>query len=111
MMYKDVKEVPIEHVLISQREKVLEGAKKCVLQDRNNTYGPPEDSFERVAALWNADIGNGSSLTSVDASNMLILLKLARNRENPLHFDNYVDIAGYAACGAECAFKEVKVNS
>ena len=29
------------------------------------------------------------------------LLKVARANENPSHADNYIDIAGYAACAGE----------
>ena len=32
---------------------------------------------------------------------MMILLKVSRNRRLGVR-DNWVDIAGYAACGAEC---------
>jgi hypothetical protein len=31
----------------------------------------------------------------------MALLKLARVRVNPGHVDNWLDLAGYAACGAE----------
>ena len=34
---------------------------------------------------------------------MMALLKIARVKYNPRHADSWVDIAGYAACGAECA--------
>jgi hypothetical protein len=34
---------------------------------------------------------------------MLALLKVARIRSNPKHADNWIDIAGYAACGGEIA--------
>jgi hypothetical protein len=34
---------------------------------------------------------------------MLIDLKTVRAWSNPEHFDNWVDMAGYAACGGEIA--------
>ena len=34
------------------RESILDGAKKCVLTDRNKLYGAPEDSFRVIADLW-----------------------------------------------------------
>jgi hypothetical protein len=36
---------------------------------------------------------------------MMSLLKLARIRSNPGHSDNWIDLAGYAACGGELAAK------
>ena len=40
-------------------------------------------------------------LDSVDVAAMMVLLKVARiNPEEP-HPDNWIDIAGYAACGGE----------
>jgi len=38
-----------------------------------------------------------------EAVAMMILLKLARMKGNPSYADNWVDIAGYAACGGEIA--------
>jgi hypothetical protein len=39
---------------------------------------------------------------------MLALLKIARLKNSPNHRDSWVDIAGYAACGAECALKGIE---
>ncbi len=86
------------------REEVLKAAAECVLKDRANTYGPPEDSFSIIAELWSAYFG--LDMTSVDVAAMMILLKLARIRKSPDHADSWVDIAGYAACGGEIGTKE-----
>jgi hypothetical protein len=40
---------------------------------------------------------------STDVAVMLALLKVARIKQNPNHTDNWIDIAGYAACGGEIA--------
>ena len=40
------------------------------------------------------------------AAAMLILVKVARLSSSPWHRDNWVDIAGYAACGSEVRSKE-----
>jgi len=32
---------------------------------------------------------------------LMCLLKIARQKSNPKHADNYIDLAGYAACTGE----------
>jgi hypothetical protein len=73
----------------------------CVLRDRNSTYGKPEDCFDMIAGLWTAYLGEW--ITAMDVSMMMALLKVARAKANPQHGDSFIDIAGYAACGAELA--------
>jgi hypothetical protein len=86
------------------RKQCLETAEACILKNRDDTYGPPEDSFDSIAALWNAYLGIDSPiLESHDVAAMMALLKIARIRANPTHADSWADLAGYAACGAECA--------
>lgn len=89
----------------STRAIVLEQASTCVLKDRQATHGKPENTFEHHAMLWTAYLRSRLSITaeisSVDVANMMILFKVGRNIANPGNLDNYVDIAGYAACGAE----------
>jgi hypothetical protein len=83
------------------RGSVLNEANSVVNGARADTYGGPEDSFNRIAALWNA-YGN-LALTAVDVAVMMGLLKVARLKNSPAHRDSWVDLAGYAACGAEAA--------
>lgn len=85
------------------RKTILEAAEKCVCQDRQDTYGRPEDSFNAIADLWTAYLDAGREITPVDVANMMILLKVGRAKENPKHQDNWVDMAGYAACAGEIA--------
>jgi len=87
------------------REHVLDEAKKCVLKDRNSTYGKPEDNFRRIAELWTAYLGIrpkdvGAPITPTDVAQMMLLMKVARLAHNPTHKDSWVDAAGYIACGA-----------
>jgi len=87
------------------RENVLDEAKKCVLHDRNSTYGKPEDNFRRIAELWTAYLGIrpkdvGASITPTDVAQMMLLMKVARLAHNPTHKDSWVDGIGYLACGA-----------
>lgn len=82
-----------------RREEVLEKARQCVCGDRPEQYGQPEDVFADVARYWGVYLG--LELRAADVAAMMVLLKVARADANPCHADNWVDIAGYAACGAE----------
>ena len=82
------------------RKEILDTAAKCVLGDREQDYGTPEANFARIADLWNAYIG-GDFISPTDVAVMLALLKIARIRSGNAKDDNWVDLAGYAACGGE----------
>ena len=84
-----------------KRAEILDTAKGYVTDDRQNTHGKPEDTFGNMAALWSAYLG--IDITDADAAAMMILLKVARIKENPAHEDNWIDSAGYSACGGELA--------
>ena len=87
---------------MTEREQLLDDAKKIVCGERADQYGAIEDNFKAIANLWTDYINIGMlRFTPRDVANMMILLKIARNNQG-LHRDNWVDIAGYAACGAEC---------
>lgn len=90
---------------LTAREVVLDSAKTCVLGDRNNTYGPPNQDFQRTADIWTA-LGftyNGEAVKAHHVAMAMASLKLSRLAWSPLHVDSWVDLAGYAACGYECA--------
>jgi len=82
-----------------KRKEILKAAEKCVCGDREQDYGSPEDNFARIARLWEAycDV----KFTAKDVAIMLILLKGARIASGHAKEDNWIDIAGYAACGGE----------
>ena len=83
------------------RAEILDAARAAVA-GREEIYGGPEDSFSRVASLWNAYLSpTDRSISSFDVAMMLALLKIARTRAAPQHADNLIDLAGYAACAAE----------
>ena len=93
------------------RSETLEAAKQIVCADREEQYGAPEDNFGVIGELWGAYIqaacvGNDTDVwvRAEDVANMMILLKVARAATaiEP-KMDNWVDIAGYAACAAELA--------
>ena len=85
-----------------KRADILATASEYVTIDRAATHGDAEDNFRRIAELWNAYLGV-DDITSIDVAVMLALLKVARIRSNPKNADNWIDIAGYAACGGEIA--------
>lgn len=99
---------------MSCRETVLEEAKRCICQDRQNQYGAPEDSFLTIAAFWEvylqAKTGKVINLTRDDVAIMMVLLKVARTNGHKHHVDNYVDMAGYAALAAELAQNELEIE-
>lgn len=92
-----------------KRAEILETAKKCVCGDREQDYGSPENNFQTIANLWTdylqaADKLNPNdyaTLNAVDVAAMLALLKIARIASGHAKEDNWVDLAGYAACGGE----------
>lgn len=89
------------------REDVLAVAKKCVCGDREQDYGSPENNFLTIATFWsnylNAVFPNAGIvvLSPEDVANMMILLKISRIVSGTGKDDNWIDIAGYAACGGE----------
>jgi hypothetical protein len=83
------------------RKECLDKAAGCVLRDRNNAYGGPEDSFGVIANFWSVYLGR--KVYPHDVAMMMSLLKIARIKANKGYADGYIDLAGYAACGAECA--------
>ena len=85
-----------------KRADILATASQYVTQDRANTHGDAENNFRRIAELWEAYLGV-STIEPEDVAVMLTLLKAARIRQNPSHADNWIDMAGYAACGGEIA--------
>lgn len=81
-----------------KRAEILDAARACVCGERELDYGKPEDNFERIAKLWNAY--RDDSFTPKDVAIMMALLKVARIRGGHKD-DNFVDLAGYAACAGE----------
>lgn len=93
---------------MATRTEILEAAKRCVCGDRDQDYGTPEDSFGTIAALWNAylkgKVGDArlpDVITRADVAAMLAMLKIARIASGHAKEDNWIDLAGYAACGGE----------
>lgn len=94
------------------RAAVLEKARACVCGEREEDYGTPEDSFGCIAELWEAYLRAACvspdaivTVTAADVAMLMALLKIARVGTSSVGgtADSFVDLAGYAACGAECA--------
>ena len=85
------------------REDTLKMAAACVGGRREEDYGSPENNFRTIADLWTAY--KRHPFTPVDVAMMMALLKIARISTGTATEDSFVDLAGYAACGAEIATK------
>lgn len=90
------------------RAETLDKAKQCVCGQRENDYGSPEDNFLTIAKLWSAY--KNVDFSANDVAMMMALLKIARIRTGTATEDSFVDLAGYAACGAEIASKN-RINT
>ena len=96
------------------RTAALDAVAKAVLEDRQAAHGSPEDTFNLIAHYWAHYLDSRmrkqedgtldfSPLLAHDVAIMMILFKAARLSGNPQHADSWVDVAGYAVCGAEVA--------
>ena len=88
------------------RGNILDTAKQYVDTDRAEEHGDMEDNFQRIAAYWNTHLGLISYIKDTDVAVMMTLLKVARIHSNTENIDNWVDGAGYLACGGELAGKD-----
>lgn len=90
------------------RTDILDKAKEAVAL-RPTQYGTPENNFERIAKLWTVHLRNSAvqctcddfEFEPSDVALMLAMVKIARLEQDPTHPDSWIDLAGYAACGAE----------
>jgi hypothetical protein len=89
------------------RGAILEAARQAVTVDRAATHGRPEDTFGHIARVWSARLG--VAVTPAQVCILLADLKCARAWANPAHMDNWIDLAGYAACGGELAEQAARV--
>lgn len=85
------------------RSEILNNAITCINGNREEDYGSPENNFKMIANLWNAYLGgyDNAKIEPKDVAAMLALLKIARISTGKAKGDNWIDLAGYAACGGE----------
>jgi hypothetical protein len=85
--------------------ETLRIAAEAVCGERNESYGSPVDDFRTQAEMFSSYLSRTNNtnvlVTSSDIAALMILVKIARqaHRAKP---DNWIDAAGYAACGAQC---------
>ena len=86
------------------RSEILKAAERCVCTDRNQQYGEPEDNFRTISMLWSVYLcarGMDQPLGAADVGAMMALFKLGRIATGGDKADNFIDLAGYAACAGE----------
>lgn len=91
------------------RNEILVKANEIVTGEREQDYGSPEQNFETIARMWSAYLDalpvstgyDGMLVHSEDVAAMMALLKIARIAAGRGKADNWIDLAGYAACGGE----------
>lgn len=114
----------------SPRGKMLDEANELVNGDRNVSYGDPNQDFRRTGDLWTTwlrdYINEHGVVVDIDGNDvqpigssiefelephvvavLMSLLKLSRIAWTPEKGDSWVDVAGYAACGFDCAGAEL----
>lgn len=102
--------LPVE----TARGAVLLEARQLITGDRNQTYGTPTQNFQNIADLLNVQfkhkLRDDVLFTPTDVAVIMMQVKLARMVAQPKR-DNFVDIAGYAACGWQCQEAELNEQS
>lgn len=86
------------------RSEILKAAERCVCTDRNQQYSEPEDNFRTISMLWSVYLcarGMDQPLGAADVGAMMALFKLGRIATGGDKADNFIDLAGYAACAGE----------
>jgi hypothetical protein len=83
----------------NQMIDILEEAAEVISGARQEEYGSPEDSFQKIADFWSTHLGH--PVSAQDVAMMMVLLKVARvPKGKEASRDTLVDIAGYAAIGS-----------
>jgi len=112
------------------RSRVLDAARDSINGPRDRAYGSPEENFARIARYWNEHLSNVmvtrlanckdrafvdgvldylvDHIRPADVAVMMSLLKISRIAESPSTGDHWVDLAGYAACGAEVVGADIE---
>ena len=82
---------------------ILAEADNIAGEDRSRDYGHPLVNHQRIAAIWNVQLGGilTAPITPRQVCLMMIGLKLAREVHRPKR-DNLIDIAGYVKTCEAC---------
>ena len=81
-----------------KKEELIEETGR-ILKERGESYGGAVQVHQDIADMWTIILGY--PVTPSHVTMMMIALKIVRN-SNKVKDDNWIDIAGYAAIGAEC---------
>ena len=98
------------------RKEILDEVEKCLCRDRNSSYGDAEDNFEHIRELWGwwlyrrGLLEDADELTKLDVAQMSAMIKIARKVKDIKYLDNWVDDAGYSACGGGLILGESQKN-
>ena len=89
-----------------ESETVVDEAMRIVRGNREGVYGPPDQNFRTIAAMWSAWLSvrlrTEVKLNGSDVCFLMQQMKLARLANSPTHRDSLVDIVGYADCADVC---------
>lgn len=88
------------------RTDILTSANEIVNKNRENDYGAVENNFKTISQMWNAYLHLDNAIAPKDVAAMMALLKIARISSGHNKSDNWIDLAGYAACGGELETSE-----
>ena len=88
---------------LTAAERLLQDSIKVVRERRSN-YGNPAEHFTRTVNAINAIFADKlkEPFTPSDWAQVMLLDKLARHNGTAKSTDTPIDLAGYAACLAEC---------
>ena len=87
--------------------KYLQVAHELINGERQQDYGYPGASFERIAELWTLYLDGRAELSREDVAVMMALLKISRliglwgKQPAGSVRDTYVDLLGYIALAAD----------
>lgn len=88
---------------LTNRSTILDQAKTLINGDRAQQYGDARDTHKRIAQMWNAVVPGCNDISVTDVALMMVCVKVIRATRTPSKADSWIDIAGYAALGAEFA--------
>lgn len=121
--YEPVEAIPAMDESQSLRAATLDKAKECITGDRNNNYGPPHQDFRRSSDAMTAygyrhtqlaasapmcPTCGARPMESHDTAILVDCVKTSRIMWTPTKEDHWIDKAGYAGCGYECAVEDAK---
>lgn len=71
----------------------------ATLKQRGKSYGSMLENHQRIADIWSVVLEK--KVTPEQVALCMAGVKMARLIQSPDHEDSWLDLAGYAACGAE----------